>query len=61
MGGVRFGMPAKDIVSCVNCGLTNESDSYVDVLAEERKTINPEAMSCGSESRRPRRHSSQNL
>lgn len=29
-GGTRFGVPAPDIQSCLNCGLTNESISYYD-------------------------------
>ena len=28
-GGVRNGLPAADIDTCVNCGLTNESGSYL--------------------------------
>lgn len=38
-GGVRFGMPARDIVSCSNCGLTNESSRYLDAAAGEYRDI----------------------
>jgi hypothetical protein len=38
-GGVRFGMPARDIVSCANCGLTNESSRYLDAATGAYREI----------------------
>lgn len=35
-GGVRMGLPAADIETCVNCGLTNESGSYYDAHHQVR-------------------------
>lgn len=35
-GGVRFGMSVDDMASCVNCGLSTESESWYDAKAGER-------------------------
>ena len=31
-GGLRFGWSAADMVTCVNCGLSNESHSFYDAV-----------------------------
>jgi len=39
-GGVRFGIAARDIVSCANCGLTNESSRYLDAVSGKYVEMN---------------------
>ena len=38
-GGIRFGRAVKDISSCLNCGLSSESDSFYDALNKQRVEI----------------------
>jgi hypothetical protein len=38
-GGIRFGVPVNDISTCVSCGLTTESETFIDCQLNVRRPV----------------------